>query len=102
MARRVWNNSGLNPDFGAGGGGFSTIFSRPSYQNSACTGSAFRGVPDVTYSGDVYNGVLAVCSACNGGTPAFFIFGGTSAGSPQWAAHHGARRPGQPATGSAS
>ncbi len=76
----VWNNSGQNPDFGAGGGGFSTIYPRPSYQTSARTGSTFRGVPDVTYNGDVYNGVLAVCSACNGGTPAFFIFGGTSAG----------------------
>ena len=29
----VWNNSGQNPDF-AGGGGFSTIYPRPSYQNS--------------------------------------------------------------------
>ena len=86
QSESVWNNSGQNPDFGATGGGFSTIFSRPSYQNSAATGSAFRGVPDVTYNGDVYGGVLAVCSACNGGTAAFFIFGGTSAGSPQWAA----------------
>ena len=84
-SEEVWNNSGLNPDFGAGGGGFSTINPRPSYQRAAHTGSAFRGVPDVTYNGDVYNGVLAVCSACNGGTPAFFIFGGTSSGSPQWA-----------------
>jgi subtilase family serine protease len=82
----VWNNSGLNPDFGAGGGGFSTFYTKPSYQNHANTGSAMRGVPDVTYNGDVYAGVLGVCSECNGGTPAFFIFGGTSAGSPQWAA----------------
>ena len=86
QSESVWNNSGQNPDFGATGGGFSTIFSRPSYQNRAATGSVFRGVPDVTYNGDVYGGVLAVCSACNGGTAAFFIFGGTSAGSPQWAA----------------
>ena len=92
----VWNNSGLNPDFGAGGGGFSTIYPRPSYQRAAHTGSAFRGVPDVTYNGDVYNGVLAVCSACNGGTPAFFIFGGTSAGSTSVGRDHGARRPGGP------
>ncbi len=80
----VWNNSGQNPDFGAGGGGFSTIYPRPSYQNSAQTGSAFRGVPDVTYNGDVYNGVLAVCSECGAGPNQFFTFGGTSAGSPQW------------------
>lgn len=82
----VWNNSGENPEFGAGGGGFSTIYAKPSYQNSANTGSAFRGEPDVTYNADVYGGVLGVCSECNGGEPGFFIFGGTSAGSPQWAA----------------
>ena len=83
----VWNNSGEPAalDFGAGGGGFSVIYSRPSYQRAAHIGSAFRGVPDVTYDGDVFNGVLAVCSACNGGVPAFFKFGGTSVGSPQWA-----------------
>jgi subtilase family serine protease len=82
----VWNNSGQNPDFGAGGGGFSTLYTKPSYQDSANTGSAMRGVPDVTYNGDVYGGVLGVCSECNRGAPTFFIFGGTSAGSPQWSA----------------
>jgi subtilase family serine protease len=81
----VWNNSGQNPDFGAGGS-FSTLYRKPSYQDNANTGSTMRGVPDVTYNGDVYGGVLGVCSECNGGTPAFFIFGGSSAGSPQWAA----------------
>jgi subtilase family serine protease len=86
QSETVWNNSGLTPDFGAGGGGFSSIFAKPSYQDGANTGSAFRGVPDVSYSADVYNGVLVACSACDGGTPAIFIFGGTSAGSPQWAA----------------
>jgi len=82
----VWNNSGQPAayDFGAGGGGFSTIYPRPYYQKSAQTGSAFRGVPDVAYNADLFGGVLGVCSVCNGGTPAFFIFGGTSAGPPQW------------------
>lgn len=82
----VWNNSGENPDFGAGGGGFSTIYSRPSYQNAAHTGSRFRGVPDVTYDADVYGGVIGVCSECNFGLQSFAVFGGTSAGTPQWAA----------------
>jgi subtilase family serine protease len=81
----VWNNSGENPDFGAGGGGFSTLYSRPSYQNGFDSNSA-RGVPDVTYNADIYGGVLAVCSECGAGQGAFFIFGGTSSGSPQWAA----------------
>jgi subtilase family serine protease len=82
----VWNNSGELPDFGAGGGGFSTIYTRPSYQNAAHTGSRFRGVPDVTYNADVYGGVIGVCSECNFGLQSFAVFGGTSAGTPQWAA----------------
>ena len=45
----------------------------------------FAGAPDVTYDGDVFNGVLAVCSAWSAGCRAFFKFGGTSVGSPQWA-----------------
>ena len=40
-------------------------------------------VPDVSYNAAIYNGVIV---AWNG---AFYRFGGTSAGSPQWAAHHG-------------
>lgn len=90
QSETVWNDSGETPDFGAGGGGFSSIFAKPSYQDSAHTGSNFRGVPDVTYSGDVYNGVLVRSTAFNiaEGAPstAFAIVGGTSAGSPQWAA----------------
>ena len=82
----VWNNTGENPDFGAGGGGFSTVYPRPSYQNAAHTGSSFRGVPDVTYDADVYGGVLGVCSECDFGVQSFAVFGGTSAGTPQWAA----------------
>jgi subtilase family serine protease len=90
QSETVWNDSGETPDFGAGGGGFSSIFAKPSYQDSAHTGSNFRGVPDVTYSGDVYNGVLVKSTAFDiaEGAPstAFAIVGGTSAGSPQWAA----------------
>jgi len=81
----VWNNSGEATDAGAGGGGFSTIYPRPSYQRAAHTGSAFRGVPDVTYNGDVYGGVLVVWSSSGLGAGLFWIIGGTSAGSPQWA-----------------
>jgi subtilase family serine protease len=88
QSETTWNNSG-NPfeEFGATGGGFSTIYSRPFYQAGIATHGA-RGVPDVAYNGDVYGGVLAVCSDCSDpATPgAVYIFGGTSAGSPQWAA----------------
>jgi subtilase family serine protease len=68
------------------GGGFSDLYSRPNYQNGFTGHNKGRGVPDVAYSGSINHGVLASCGACAGvSDPAFFIFGGTSAGSPQWA-----------------
>jgi subtilase family serine protease len=80
---------GCNPpdddDINCSGGGFSNIYSKPLYQLLAVPGHA-RGVPDVAYNAGVNGGVLTACSVCNGGTPAFFLFGGTSSGSPQWAA----------------
>ena len=81
----VWNDSGTFADLGATGGGFSTQYLRPGYQFLA-NHSAFRGVPDVAWDADVFNGVLATCSECGAGAGAFFIFAGTSSGSPQWAA----------------
>jgi subtilase family serine protease len=76
-----------NDEFGASGGGFSQIFPRPIYQILDHASTPGRGVPDVSYSGDVNNGLLIAWSQ---GVPAnvgdIFIFGGTSAGSPQWAA----------------
>ena len=59
----VWNDSGTIADLGATGGGFSTQYLRPSYQIFA-NHSAFRGVPDVAWDADVFNGVLAECSEC--------------------------------------
>ena len=77
----VWND-----DFGAGGGGFSTIYRRPGYQAPVQGNNKQRGVPDVAYNGDVRGGVVAAWSVLfPANVVAFFIFGGTSAGSPQWA-----------------
>ena len=82
---QVWNE----PEFiAAGGGAPSLIFSAPSYQEAI--GLKMRTTPDVSYNAAVDGGVLVVwsaCPACIGATgPVFFIVGGTSAGSPQWAA----------------
>lgn len=77
----VWND-----DFGAGGGGLSTIYRRPGYQAPVQGNNKQRGVPDVAYNGDVRGGVVAAWSVLfPANVVAFFIFGGTSAGSPQWA-----------------
>jgi subtilase family serine protease len=79
----VWNESGLG--FGATGGGFSVVFDEPSYQKGTIHGGKQRGVPDVSYNAAVFHGVLTYLNI-PGVAPGFYLFGGTSAGSPQWAA----------------
>jgi len=75
------------------GGGYSILFPRPAFQNTLPAGSTFvgssvgapgpntnmRGVPDIAYQASSRTGVLIFL---NGN---WFIIGGTSAGSPQWA-----------------
>ncbi|HEV7654456.1 MAG TPA: S53 family peptidase [Mycobacteriales bacterium] len=76
----TWNE----PDFEAGGGGgFSTLTPTPIFQKQLHLPS--RGVPDVSYNAGINTGVLAVWSTSGQGADLLFIFGGTSAGSPQWA-----------------
>jgi subtilase family serine protease len=87
---------GCNPpavaptDVNCSGGGFSSVYARPGYQ-SALQKNRARGVPDVAYNAGVSGGVLIYSATINVafGLPAnaavFFIIGGTSAGSPQWA-----------------
>lgn len=81
---RYHGESAWNDSFGASGGGFSTLYAAPSYQSGFVQNTG-RGVPDVAYDGDVNGGVLAVWSSSGQGQNLVFIFGGTSAGSPQWA-----------------
>jgi subtilase family serine protease len=77
----VWNE----PDFqAAGGGGFSVAFPTPNFQRGLHLAS--RGVPDISYNAAIIGGVLAVWSTSGQGANLLFRFGGTSAGSPQWAA----------------
>ena len=68
------------------GGGFSTMYTMPSFQTGWFPNSwlppLYRGVPDVSYVADPNTGVL-VYDALNGG---WYIVGGTSVGAPQWAA----------------
>lgn len=75
----AWNETDLGLPYNiASGGGFSTVFAQPSYQKDLTPGKT-RGVPDVSYNAAVNGGVLTAYQG------AFTIFGGTSAGSPQWA-----------------
>ena len=54
------------------------LFGRPFYQALA-THDRTRDVPDVSYNAAVFHGVIVAWEGD------FWLFGGTSAGSPQWA-----------------
>ncbi|NUP54112.1 MAG: hypothetical protein HOW97_43370 [Catenulispora sp.] len=77
------------------GGGFSSTFTRPTYQNTLPAGSTpigtNRGVPDIAYQASAGTGVLVYDTAPgdNGGSNvndgSWYVIGGTSSSSPQWA-----------------
>lgn len=76
---QVWNEA----RFGAAtGGGPSSLFGVPSFQSGL--GLSSRVAADVSYNAAINGGVLVFTSFL--GFNAFFFVGGTSAGSPQWAA----------------
>jgi subtilase family serine protease len=89
----VWNDG-----FGAGGGGLSTVFARPAFQDHVRDKvGAARGTPDVSLSAAVDGGVVFYYSFCdysrnNPSTgmpplcgPQWHIVGGTSEASPLFA-----------------
>jgi subtilase family serine protease len=82
QGEQVWNDG-----FGATGGGMSSLIDEPFYQLAAVGSSInktlhkHRGIPDVAYNAGVAGGVIAVWGVGGG---CCFIFGGTSAGAPQW------------------
>jgi subtilase family serine protease len=76
----AWNE----PSIGASGGGFSVLVDEPVFQRATVKGRQ-RGLPDVSYNAAELHGVLVYLNIP--GLPAgFYLFGGTSSGSPQWAA----------------
>ena len=78
----VWNEFANSE---SSGGGYSVLFDEPSYQQGTIHGGKQRGVPDVAYNAAVLHGVLTYLNIP--GIPVgFYLFGGTSAGSPQWSA----------------
>jgi subtilase family serine protease len=82
----VWNEKWLPA---AGGGAPSLIFAAPTWQFGV-THIPMRTTPDISYNAAVDGGVLVYWTAClTCISPTFsgwFVVGGTSAGSPQWAA----------------
>jgi len=79
-AEQVWNEAWIES---AGGGAVSALFAPPSFQSGL--GFTGRAVPDVSYNAAVDGGVLVFYSALGPAQAGFYVVGGTSAGSPQWA-----------------
>jgi subtilase family serine protease len=87
----AWNDTtntavvGPTPSPAAGGGGLSAVFGRPFYQNgvSQIVGS-HRGTPDVSLSAAV-DGGANVYLGFPGLTPGYYVIGGTSEASPEFA-----------------
>lgn len=65
-------------------GGLSAYEPKPSYQNNFVQGSQ-RAVPDVSYDGDPNTGVYVYDSDPINGQSGWWVVGGTSSGTPQWA-----------------
>lgn len=78
-AEQVWNEPVYDA---AGGGAPSLLFSVPQFQQGM--GLKSRTTPDVSYDAAVNGGVLVFVSF-PGISSGFYVVGGTSAGSPQWA-----------------
>jgi subtilase family serine protease len=77
-------NASPGSDFQASGGGFSQLFSRPSYQAGVQGIGAMRGVPDVAADANPHTGFPVVTSQA-GGRRTISGHGGTSASAPTWA-----------------
>jgi sugar lactone lactonase YvrE len=67
------------------GGGISTLVPIPSYQAYTNVWSG-RTVPDISYDADPYTGFYIYMTDPTTGLAGWNVFGGTSAGAPQWAA----------------
>ncbi|HEY6482955.1 MAG TPA: S53 family peptidase [Steroidobacteraceae bacterium] len=88
----AWNEGPPFGDFQGGfassmasGGGFSVVFDEPPYQKRGVKAKKQRALPDVAYNAAVYHGVITYLDV-PGLAAGFYLFGGTSAGAPQWAA----------------
>jgi hypothetical protein len=67
------------------GGGYSLYEPEPSYQLSIQQ-TGLRSTPDVAFDGDPYTGVNVYSTNPNSGVGSWQVVGGTSLGSPAWAA----------------
>ena len=78
ISETAWNG----PNYGSSGG-FSSVFTRPSYQEGVQGIGAHRGVPDVAADASTSSGLALIFALTSG--PVMGAAGGTSAGAPFWA-----------------
>ena len=78
VSETTWNGGSIAN--GAGGGGVSTIWSKPSYQSTFGSSSTFRNVPDVSLDADPNTGYAIYFNG------AWNLYGGTSCAAPIWSA----------------
>jgi hypothetical protein len=79
------NLTGAETVWSSGGGGASHYEAEPGYQIGYGITLNGRGTPDVSYNADPYTGVAVYDSYAFQGQSGWLVFGGTSAGAPQWA-----------------
>ena len=80
LSETAWSGSG---------GGLSAYEFEPLFQATypiTNDPGGMRGVPDVAYNGDPNTGFAVYDSVAYNGKTGWFVVGGTSAGTPQWAA----------------
>jgi subtilase family serine protease len=84
VSETVWNGqSGFSITNGVSGGGFSQLYTRPSYQDGVPGIGAMRGVPDVAADADQQSAAPAVIA--RGGKTGIMPNSGTSVDTPLWA-----------------
>jgi subtilase family serine protease len=86
IGETTWGLPDGTPDTGfqSSSGGFSHLFSRPSYQNGVNGIGAARGVPDVAADANPTTGFPVVTSSA-AGSYSLSVHGGTSQSAPTWA-----------------
>src|ERR1700730_3830054 len=80
VAESAWNDP-----VGAGGGGKSQLFGKPSYQNSVTANDGRRDVPDVAYAASPYYPGFYWGDDVSGTAVMNCCIGGTSLAAPLWA-----------------
>ncbi len=90
LSESVWNDQCTSANCGAGGGGVSTLWSRPSWQNAPgiAASATMRLVPDLSVMGDPSTGFIQYYTGAGSGfcqhscSAGWGAIGGTSIGAP--------------------